>query len=143
MFGGQRQWYSPDMMRKNKANSINELRCKKDLRGFLRSDTDWSEQSLKKVRSLNFWIKEEEGLYYLCSENKDVRHFRIGKNPVFSRCGTSLRNNLAMRFTNVACTTILHSTSKILAIFYALTSCTHTAYFAWELMLNPLTQILS
>ena len=49
---------------------------------------------------LKIRIKEEEGLYYLSSENKgaDQLHsyceadlrlcFRIGKNLVFSRCGS-------------------------------------------------------
>ena len=50
---------------------------------------------------LKFWIKKEEGLYYLCGENKgadqlrgyreaDLRLcFRIGKNPFFSGRGSS------------------------------------------------------
>ena len=33
------------------------------------SDTNWSEQSQQKTRSLKFWIHEEERLYYLCGEN--------------------------------------------------------------------------
>ena len=36
-----------------------------------RSDTNRAVQSQKMARSLKFWIfKDEEGLYYLCSENK-------------------------------------------------------------------------
>ena len=35
-----------------------------------RSDTNWPLQPLKQARSLTFQTKEEEGLYYLCSENK-------------------------------------------------------------------------
>ena len=53
-----------------------------------------------KTGSLNFWINVEEELYYPCSGNKgadqlrsnceaDLRLcFRIGKNLVFSRCGS-------------------------------------------------------
>ena len=65
--------------------------------GFLsRSDTDRPVQSQKKARSLKFRIEGEEGLYYMCSENKgadqlrsyceaDLRLcFRIGKNQVFT-----------------------------------------------------------
>ena len=37
-----------------------------------RSDTNWAVQSQKMDRGLKFWIKEEGGLYYLCSENKDA-----------------------------------------------------------------------
>ena len=35
-----------------------------------RSDTNQAVQPHKIVRGLKVWIKEEEGLYYLCSENK-------------------------------------------------------------------------
>ena len=61
-----------------------------------RSDKNWPVQSQKQARNLKFRIKEEEGLYYPCSENKgadqlrsyckaDLRLcFRIGKNPVFN-----------------------------------------------------------
>ena len=39
-----------------------------------RSDTNRAVQPQKMARSLKFWIytKEEEGLYYLYSENKDA-----------------------------------------------------------------------
>ena len=54
-----------------------------------RSDTNQPVQSQKKVSSLKFPYEEEEGLYYLCSENSyytaDLHLcFCIGKNPVFS-----------------------------------------------------------
>ena len=61
-----------------------------------RSDTNQPVQSEKKARNLKFWIYEEEGLYYPCSENKDADQlrsyckadpflcFRIGKTQVFS-----------------------------------------------------------
>ena len=35
-----------------------------------RSDTNQAVQSQKQTRSLKFWIKEEEEVYYPCSENK-------------------------------------------------------------------------
>ena len=65
-----------------------------------RSDTNRPVQAQKRARSLKFWVKVEGILYYLCSENKgadqlrgyreaDLRLcFRLGKNPVFSRCGS-------------------------------------------------------
>ena len=55
------------------------------------------------ARGLKFWIKEVEGLYYPCSENKgadqlrgyreaDLRLcFRICKKPVFSRRGSNVK----------------------------------------------------
>ena len=65
-----------------------------------RSDTNRHVQFQKKSGGLKLRFKEEEKLYYPCSENKgadqlrsyceaDLRLcFRIGKNPVFSRCGS-------------------------------------------------------
>ena len=44
---------------------------KTDLRGY-RSDTNQAVQPLKMAKDLKFWIKQVEGLYYLCSENKDA-----------------------------------------------------------------------
>ena len=35
-----------------------------------RSDTSRAVQLLKMARCLKFWIKQVEGLYYLCIENK-------------------------------------------------------------------------
>ena len=56
--------------------AIYELQRKKTglcVFGFLvRSDISQSVQSQKKVRSLKFWILQEEGLYYPRSESKDV-----------------------------------------------------------------------
>ena len=40
---------------------------------LMRTDTTQAVQSQKKARSLNFQIYEEEGLYYLSSENKGVQ----------------------------------------------------------------------
>ena len=63
-------------------------------------DTNRTGQSPKVARGLKFWIKEEEGLYYPFSENKDADQlrgyrkadlrlcFRICKKPVFSRRGS-------------------------------------------------------
>ena len=62
-----------------------------------RSDTNQPVQSQKLAISLNVWIKQEEDLYYPCSENKGADQlcsnctadlllcFCIGKNLVFSR----------------------------------------------------------
>ena len=60
-----------------------------------RSDTNQAVQLQKMTRGLKFRIYKEEGMYYLCSENKDadqlciceadLRLFRICKKPVFSR----------------------------------------------------------
>ena len=59
-------------------------------------DTNQAVQLQKMARGLKFRIQKVEGLYYLCSENKDAnqlrgyreadlrRYFRICKNPVFS-----------------------------------------------------------
>ena len=61
-----------------------------------RSNRNRPVQSQKMAKNLELQIKEEEGLYYLCSENKgadqlcsnctaDLRLcFRMGKNPFFS-----------------------------------------------------------
>ena len=52
------------------------------------SDTNRAVQPQKIARDMKFRIKEVEGLYYPCSENKgeaDLRLcFRICKKPVFS-----------------------------------------------------------
>ena len=60
------------------------------------SDTNQAVQLQKQVRGLKFRIWKVEGLYYLCSENKDADQlrgyreadlrlcFRISKKPVFS-----------------------------------------------------------
>ena len=45
--------------------------CMRKQSGFpTKSNTNWPVQPHKQTRSLKFPIKEEEGLYYLCSENK-------------------------------------------------------------------------
>ena len=44
--------------------------------GFTRSDTNQPVQSQKQAKSLRFWIYEEEGLYYLCSEHKGPDQLR-------------------------------------------------------------------
>ena len=79
-----------------------EPRCEKNrYSGFpTRSDTNRAVQSQKMAGGLKFRIKEVEGLYYPCSENKDADQlrdyreadlclcFRICKKPVFSRRGS-------------------------------------------------------
>ena len=40
------------------------------------SDTNQPVQSQKQSRDLRFWIKEEEGLYYPCNENKGADQLR-------------------------------------------------------------------
>ena len=64
--------------------------------GFDWSHTNLAVQPLKIARGLKFWILKVEGLYYLCSENKDADQlrgyreadlrlcFRICENSVFS-----------------------------------------------------------
>ena len=49
-----------------------ELSVCKDLSSWFlaRSDTNRAVQSQKMVRGSKFQIEQEEGLYYLCSENK-------------------------------------------------------------------------
>ena len=58
------------------------------------------------ARGLKFCIKEQEGLYYLCSENKGADQlrgyreadlllcFHICKKPVFSRRGSDDKNSI-------------------------------------------------
>ena len=41
-----------------------------------RSDKNQAVQPQKIARDLKFWILKEEGLYYLCSENKDADKLR-------------------------------------------------------------------
>ena len=41
-----------------------------------RSDTKRAVRQQKIDRGLKFWIKEEDGLYYLCSENKVADQLR-------------------------------------------------------------------
>ena len=40
------------------------------------SDTNQAVQQQMTARTLKFWIKEEEGLYYPCSENKGADQLR-------------------------------------------------------------------
>ena len=49
-----------------------------------RSDTNQAVQSQKQARSLKFQIKEEEEVYYSCSENK-------GADQLCSYCEADLR----------------------------------------------------
>ena len=66
-----------------------------------RGDTNQAVQPMKMARGWKFWIKDVEGLYYLCSVNKgadqlrgyreaDLRLcFRICKTLVYSRSGSN------------------------------------------------------
>ena len=68
--------------------------------GLYRSHTNRAVQPQKMARGLKFRIQDVEGLYYLCSENKDADQlcgyrtadlrlcFRICKKPVFSQRGS-------------------------------------------------------
>ena len=66
-----------------------------------RSETNRAVQLQKIARGLKFRIKEEEGLYYLCSENKGAVYrtadqrlcFLICKKPVFSQQGSNVVKN--------------------------------------------------
>ena len=49
-----------------------------------RSNINHPEQSQKQARSLKIWIYEEEGLYYLCSENKGADQLRGYADCLFS-----------------------------------------------------------
>ena len=40
------------------------------------SDSNWAVQLKKMARGLKFRISKEEGLYYLCSENKGAYQLR-------------------------------------------------------------------
>ena len=80
------------------------------------SDTNQAVQSLKMARGLKFRIKTDDGLYYLCSENKgadqlrgyrkaDLRLcFRICKMLVFARRGTFVYyDDAPMQYTDIFC----------------------------------------
>ena len=66
------------------------------LRGFRPGPTQTGLYSHKIFRGLKFWVKEVEGLYYPCSENKGTDQlrgyreadlclcFRVCKKPIFS-----------------------------------------------------------
>ena len=61
------------------------LRKRNQQYGFTtRSDTNQAVQPQKQTRSLKFWIEGEEGLYYLCGENK-------GADQLCSYCTADLR----------------------------------------------------
>ena len=72
-----------------------------------RTDTNRAVQLQKMSRSTQFWIKQEEGVYHPCSENKGADQLRssaflfshICKKPVFSRRGSF--SNLFLYVTNV------------------------------------------
>ena len=77
---------------------LNEPLCEKNLPSVIadQGQQESAVQPQKMARGLKFWIKKEEGLYYLCCENKgaDQLHgyraadlrlcFYICKRQVFS-----------------------------------------------------------
>ena len=91
-----------------------------------RSDTNRPVQSQKQTRSLKFRIQEEENLYYPCSEIKgadqlrsffeaDLRLcFRIGKNPVFSLCGSKFLKYILLLYSPIV--TIENGSGNFIAV---------------------------
>ena len=80
--------------------------ARKSVFGFsTRSDTNQAAQPPKMARGLKFLLYEDEGLYYLCSENKGAFVFAYAKKRfsqdaaqiVFDPCGVQSRvwNSLA------------------------------------------------
>ena len=75
-----------------------------------RSDTNWPVQLQEMARSLKFFIKKVEEMYYPCGENKGADQlrsyceanlrlcFRIGHDPVFSRLGSFVKNSVGESF---------------------------------------------
>ena len=69
---------------------------------FTWSDTNQAVQLQKMAKGLKFWIKKLEGLYYICSGNKDSDQlrgyreadlrlcFRICKTLISSRSGSNI-----------------------------------------------------
>ena len=51
-----------------------------------RSDTNPAVQPQKMARGLKFWIYEAEGLYYLCSKNKDAYQLQADLCLCFCVC---------------------------------------------------------
>ena len=56
-----------------------------------RSDTNRAVQSQKQARSLKFLMKEEEGLYYSCSENKGPDQLCGYREPDLRLCFRTCR----------------------------------------------------
>ena len=50
------------------------------------SDTNQAVQLPKMARGLKFWIKEVEGLYYPCSENKGTDQLRDNREADLRLC---------------------------------------------------------
>ena len=51
-----------------------------------RSDTNRAVQAQKRARTLKFWIKVEEELYYPCSENKGADQLRSYREADLRLC---------------------------------------------------------
>ena len=60
-----------------------------------RSNTDLSVQPQKMVRGLKFRIKEVEGLYYLCSENKGAGQLCCYRAADLRLCSTICKQQVS------------------------------------------------
>ena len=65
-----------------------------------RSDTNQAVQLQKMARGLKIWIKEEEGLYYSCSENKGADQLRGYSEADLRLC---FRINVGFLMTRLIC----------------------------------------
>ena len=120
---------------------IYEPRCEKTgLQGGgfpTRPHTNLAVQPQKMARGFKFGIWEAEGLYYLCSENKDADHvrgyreadlrlcFRICKNPVFSRRSSyhSIDMKMIKKLDNMSQNIIIMTLSMISGVIFRLNAC--------------------
>ena len=65
-----------------------------------RSDTNYAVQPHKMARGLKFRIKEVEGLYYLCSENKGADQLRGYREADLRLCFRIRKNGFSRRGSN-------------------------------------------
>ena len=89
------------------------------------------------ARGLKFWIYKVEGLYYLCSENKDANQrlcFHVCKNQVFSAYikWTSLWENRLFAYAKTKTQISFAVTVKLISVFVFATRIVQSLYF-----LNP------
>ena len=119
-----------------------------------RCNTNSAVQSQKQARSLKFQIKEEEILYYQCSENKgadqlrsyceaDLRLcFRIGKNPVFSRCGSICKR----AFARISLCMFSEKHDDVFRLFFlnvtGTTKISSQGYIMWHLFVAVLSALI-
>ena len=82
-----------------------------------RSDTNRSVQSQDIARSLKFRMKEEEGLYYPCSENKGADQLRgyheAGLHLCFRKCRIACFLMQRLKLTAVKVPVHLHDFIKV------------------------------